>query len=177
MKLKALGEFKSLCNENDVDAYMEKDPHAVLMHCQVLDPLLIVNGEPGETTDRLAMKREASISIPEEFDPAVDYSVFVLQSRDGSKADEFLIGCGDGCDVVIRDASVSRAHAWIEKRGEKYFIRDNASAAGTMLNDSALDVGEEKEVRSGAKITMGRVDLLFLGPREFYHFVRRLLCN
>ena len=171
-----LGEFEHLCNEDDIEAYMDKGPPAVLVHCRVLDPLTSVDGNPGETTDRLMLRRKASMSVPGEFDPSVDYSVFVLESKDGPETKELLLGCGERCDVVIGDASVSRAHAWIEERNGSYFIRDNASAAGTKVNDSPLDVGEEREIRSGAKITLGEVDLLFLGPREFYHFVRRTLC-
>ena len=173
--MKPISEFRHVCEKNTLEEFLAQESSAVFIHCKVLDPLRTVDGTPGETIDRLALEREPSIDPEGAFSPMLAYSVLPIEAQDGPRAGEFLIGCGQNCDILLNDASISRAHAWIELRDGAYLLRDNASAAGTQVNDELLEVGEERKLRSGAKVSFGAVDLLFLGPAEFYHFVKRVL--
>lgn len=173
--VKPISEYAHVCEKATLEEFLSEDQAAVFIHCKILDPLRAVVGAPGETIDRLALERAPSIDPEGAFSPMLAYAVLPIESTDGPRTGEFLIGCGQGCDILLNDASISRAHAWIELRDGAFLLRDNASAAGTQVNDELLEVGEERKLRSGAKVSFGAVDLLFLGPAEFYHFVKRVL--
>jgi len=46
-----------------------------------------------------------------------------------------ILGRGDGCDLFINDPSVSRHHARIGMRGDRFYIHDLHSTNGTIVND------------------------------------------
>jgi FHA domain-containing protein len=62
--------------------------------------------------------------------------------------DRVLVGRDPTCDMVIDDKSVSRRHAYFERRGPGWAIVDQGSANGTFVNgaqvmDAALQDGQE----------------------------------
>ena len=48
--------------------------------------------------------------------------------------DEFVIGRGSGCDLVLDDPKASRAHAKVSLRGRRPRLQDLDSANGTFVN-------------------------------------------
>ncbi len=67
--------------------------------------------------------------------------------------DTALVGREPGCTVVISDGSVSRKHARVEKRGDDWFVVDQASANGTFVDGQRVAEGRLQaghEVRFGA---------------------------
>jgi DNA-binding NtrC family response regulator len=71
---------------------------------------------------------------------------------------ETTVGKGPDNDVVVRDATVSRAHFSVLWDGERYTIRDNGSTNGTFLEDARI---REAFLRPGARIRAGEVLLRF----------------
>jgi adenylate cyclase len=67
------------------------------------------------------------------------------------------IGRSPENDIQIKDASVSRNHLKIIKRGDKFFIEDLDSRNGTLVNDIQIRSGEEFEVKEGIPITIGDI--------------------
>jgi len=63
--------------------------------------------------------------------------------------DEVLIGRRDGCDMVIRNASVSAHHCQLQRSADgKWFLKDLGSKNGTWVNgvrvtESELSIGDE----------------------------------
>ena len=57
--------------------------------------------------------------------------------------------------VVIPDISVSRQHAMIVQRGEKLFVRDNGSTAGTLLNWKRVCADAEQPLRDKDILSFG----------------------
>lgn len=57
------------------------------------------------------------------------------------------------------DLSLSRFHAEIVRRGDKYFVRDVGSRNGTSLN--GVPVAEPTPLKSGDRITLGETTILF----------------
>jgi DNA-binding response OmpR family regulator len=51
---------------------------------------------------------------------------------------EHTVGRADGCDIVVRRATVSRLHARIVREGPRYSLRDAGSANGTFVNGQPL---------------------------------------
>src|SRR5581483_7645576 len=68
--------------------------------------------------------------------------------------DAVLIGREPSCDLVVADGSISRRHARIEKRGEAWFVIDQASANGTFLDSQRVS---EAPLRNGQELRFGAV--------------------
>jgi pSer/pThr/pTyr-binding forkhead associated (FHA) protein len=73
--------------------------------------------------------------------------------------DEILIGRDPGADIAIDDASMSRRHALILRRGGRFFLRDLGSANGTYL-DGVLH-NDERPLADGARFRVGKTDFVF----------------
>jgi len=76
--------------------------------------------------------------------------------------DQMSIGRRDGCDIVIKDSSLSGHHADIIRvlRDGKtvYVIRDNDSTNGTRVNNIPIT---EQELKNSDIILFGGVEVLF----------------
>src|SRR5437868_3121993 len=67
-------------------------------------------------------------------------------------SEKIFVGRDKTNEIVLNDASVSRRHCEIEKRGEKYYINDLDSLNGTTLNGREA---ENTEITSGDKLGVG----------------------
>lgn len=63
--------------------------------------------------------------------------------------EKIIIGRGKICDIVLPDASVSYHHAVLIRSGANYFILDEQSTNGTILNNEKLIQGRKKVLRNG----------------------------
>jgi pSer/pThr/pTyr-binding forkhead associated (FHA) protein len=73
---------------------------------------------------------------------------------------EFMhIGRSPASDIVLDDASVSRKHALIARRGERTLILDDRSRNGVHVNGVRVS---ESELRDGDTILCGHVTLRFV---------------
>jgi pSer/pThr/pTyr-binding forkhead associated (FHA) protein len=73
-----------------------------------------------------------------------------------------VFGRARDCDCVLADSTVSRSHAAIRRDGERWFLRDLASANGTRLNGRR--VVDEVEVRPGDRVGFGAVGYRLTAP-------------
>ena len=71
------------------------------------------------------------------------------------------IGRSESCDVVISDATVSRNHAVLDRRGDQWRIRDAGSQNGIYLN--GIRVRRSTPVNSGDGIQLGDTMLRLAG--------------
>jgi pSer/pThr/pTyr-binding forkhead associated (FHA) protein len=69
------------------------------------------------------------------------------------------IGRAEESDVRIRDESVSSTHATLLRKGTQWFVVDLRSANGTFVD--GMRIAGEREITSGARLTLGRVELEF----------------
>ncbi len=77
---------------------------------------------------------------------------------------EVVLGRGDGCGVIVDDASVSREHAVLRIRGGVVTIEDLGSRNGTLLAGRKLTKGEAAEVTLDQIIELGAVVIAVKGP-------------
>ncbi len=70
--------------------------------------------------------------------------------------DRVLVGRDPSCDMVIEDKSVSRRHAYFERRGPGWAIVDQGSANGTFVNGAQV---MDAELRDGQELRLGMVPL------------------
>jgi len=74
-------------------------------------------------------------------------------------ADLMHIGRSPASDIVLDDASVSRRHALVARRGERTVILDDRSLNGVAVNGSRVG---EAELHDGDAVAIGRVQLRFV---------------
>jgi len=78
-----------------------------------------------------------------------DYRLYVGKNKIGSVA---------GCDIVINDLSVSAEHAVILFRDNEFFIKDNFSTNGILINGEKTEGGKLKD---GNKLELGNTSFTF----------------
>jgi serine/threonine protein kinase len=71
---------------------------------------------------------------------------------------KMAIGRRSENDIPIRDLGASRIHAEIIKKGKEFFVRDNMSKNGTLLNGNPVD---EQRLNPGDRITIGGTILAY----------------
>ena len=74
------------------------------------------------------------------------------------------VGTLESNDVVVDGDGVSRVHAVFEQFGDAWCVRDLGSRNGTFVNGGRI-IGE-RALHSGDEILLGRMRLLFHGPRR-----------
>ncbi len=68
--------------------------------------------------------------------------------------DWLVIGRGRGADVVLAEATISRAHAALGFEAGCFFVQDLGSTNGTLVNGSR---SEREQLVDGDEIRMGRL--------------------
>ncbi len=102
---------------------------------------------------------------------AVSDSTNVWQEYAVNDKGEITIGRDNGCDITIRHISVSKVHAKIVKEADGYYMVDNGSTNGVVLNNQAISGKvklQEKDV-----ITITNTKLIFTSSMIYYCFYRR----
>ena len=69
-----------------------------------------------------------------------------------------VIGRSSACDVPLDDASASRRHAELRRRGGKTVLVDLDSTNGTLVNGRRV---REAPLRAGDRITIGTTAIVF----------------
>ena len=80
---------------------------------------------------------------------------------DGTTA---MLGRDATCEIIIDHPSVSRFHARLSVAADVLTVEDNDSKNGTRVDGKKL--AEALVVRSGQKITFGRIETTVLSPSE-----------
>jgi len=86
----------------------------------------------------------------------------VLDKRHPLDRAETIIGRDLAAHIRVDDGSVSRQHAAIQRRGDKWVICDLGSRNGTNVNEMQLRAGAEKELKVNDCIFLGKAVLCFL---------------
>jgi pSer/pThr/pTyr-binding forkhead associated (FHA) protein len=82
------------------------------------------------------------------------------------------LGRATNCDVVIRDASISKLHGHFRDVGaETASFTDAKSSNGTRLDGSLIKAGVPAEIRVHTLLCFGRVQLMFMSPGEVYDWL------
>jgi hypothetical protein len=84
-----------------------------------------------------------------------------------------FVGRASTCDVILRDASVSKTHAVFEREGALWKLRDNRSHNGTWVNRSRLGPETRVPVASGDSVVFGAYPAYLISPDE----LRRILAT
>ena len=81
-----------------------------------------------------------------------------------SAGQKTMVGRDASVDVVINDASVSRRHAIIERRGDAWMVIDQGSANGTWIDDTRVT---EAPLEHGQTLRLGAVSFFVALPEGY----------
>jgi pSer/pThr/pTyr-binding forkhead associated (FHA) protein len=73
-----------------------------------------------------------------------------------------VIGRGTAADLVLNEATISRAHALLAYRGDQLFVQDLGSTNGTLVNGVST---QQVDLREADELKMGRL-VLRIGTAE-----------
>ncbi len=105
-------------------------------------------------------------------DPATQ--VVPLEKSPRNPYDGFLfLGRASTCDIIVRDASISKSHAIIEPSGSRFSLRDNRSRNGTWHNGERLKDGARVDLASGDVIVLGSYPIYFVLSTELIKLITR----
>ncbi len=79
----------------------------------------------------------------------------------------FTIGRVDGNDMIMPDYAISKQHAILEIKRDKYIIRDCGSTNGTIINGKRLDQ-KPVNLRDRDIVGFARYEFTFLRPGSLY---------
>lgn len=97
------------------------------------------------------------INLRHDLDFPVDESYEISENE--------VIGRGKKCDISIADRYLSTKNSRIFKSSGKFYLEDLDSTNGTFLNGEPLS-DTAVELLDGDKITVGRVNFLFVLPAK-----------
>jgi pSer/pThr/pTyr-binding forkhead associated (FHA) protein len=116
----------------------------------------------------------SSVPVLEEILQDEGVAVARLVKSSNNPYENFIfVGRAATCDIIVRDASVSKSHAVFEKNpdGPGWMIRDNRSHNGTWVNGQRLAPGARVALSSSDALRFGGYPAYFLMPDPF----RRIL--
>jgi pSer/pThr/pTyr-binding forkhead associated (FHA) protein len=109
-----------------------------------------------------ALRTEAELAAR----PALAYLVVQRSNTQGPRVGERLplrtmtaMGRDAGTDVVVNDEAASARHAIVELSDGAWWIEDQGSTNGTLLNGARI--GRRERIRDGDVVDIGRVSLRF----------------
>jgi hypothetical protein len=95
--------------------------------------------------------------------------VYPLAKKPGASfADMITVGRTPNNDVVLRDVTVSRFHAYFRQRGDRWIVADAGSKNGSELEGVPLEARKERELASGVALRIGDFELTFYLSGELY---------
>lgn len=91
-----------------------------------------------------------------------ELEIFPLAKKPGAPfADMITVGRTANNDVVIKDVTVSRFHAFFRERDGAWIVCDAGSKNGTSLAGKALEPRKEMSLGAGSAVRIGDVETTF----------------
>lgn len=101
------------------------------------------------------------------------FEVFPLMKKPGAPfADMITVGRTANNDVVLKDITVSRFHAYFRQRDGQWLVCDAGSKNGTFWGDVQLKARKEQALASGDKVRLGDIATTFYTAEELFDVLR-----
>lgn len=87
------------------------------------------------------------------------YQSTVPLSRIQQSRRKHIIGRSRGCDLVIKDGSISRQHAYLTFKEGSLYMGDCGSSNGTIVDGISLSRKEMTKIKKGSRVSLGSLHL------------------
>lgn len=82
----------------------------------------------------------------------------------GEPGRPYVLGRGQGVDLVLDDADASRKHVELQRKGGQVLVRDLGSKNGASLGEKKLETGKDVPWPPGATLRVGANELVYEDP-------------
>ena len=138
----------------------------VANYCSRCGALLVKEEAGAETTMTFTPEEGESSAASALGDIGVGGPALVVRAGGGRAGEVFpldgdriTVGRSPECGIFLDDVTVSRKHAVLVGRDNRFFIEDQGSLNGTFLNRKRI---ESAELRDGDELQIGKYRLTFL---------------
>jgi pSer/pThr/pTyr-binding forkhead associated (FHA) protein len=129
----------------------------------VLGAGVCVDGEQPISFATRVFKEPSKSSLGEQL------TILPLVKVEGNPyADRVSLGRARNCDVVIRDPSISKLHAWFRVAEDSFAVLDVGSQNGTFVNGRRLLGNESVELACNDEIVLGAISASFTDAAGLY---------
>ncbi|HZU96293.1 MAG TPA: FHA domain-containing protein [Planctomycetota bacterium] len=144
------------------------------LEVNALPVLLLTSAVDAEASDTRSTVGEARADAVQPV--ALPISIWAVEKRPGANTTPAVtIGRAPTNDVVIPDPGVSRMHAALLRKGDRWTIAD-ASSTGTWVDGEKLQPRAPRYLGENAHLRLGpAVHLTFMGPEKLFELVARTL--
>lgn len=162
-----LGDLESRVLRMTPEEFVSAHPHYIL----VWEESSQLDRDAGFATTALG-------SIP-DFSPQGilrQWIVFEVAKSDRNNFKNMVtIGRTDNNDIVIKEGSVSKFHAYLSQALKGGFkLTDAGSRNGSSISAGNVLAHQSAPIVSGETITLGRVSLKFFSPDDFHKHIHQL---
>jgi hypothetical protein len=154
-----------LAQSSTRDEFVAKQPHQFL----VLEAGLYENDQVGFSTqvvDPVSLKR-STVRRPQNIEVLP-----VVKAAGNPYPDRVSVGRARNCDIVMRDASVSKLHAHFRIGGPRLELVDIDSQNGTRVNGRALAPHQPAVIANGDTVLFGSVACKLVDAAALYDLLR-----
>jgi hypothetical protein len=121
----------------------------------------------GYSEDTLLAHLDGSMRYPSVL--GTDFEVYPLLKKPGAPfADMITVGRTSNNDVVLKDVTVSRFHAYFRERNGQWIVCDAGSKNGTHLRGSLMAARKELPVSSGDAVRIGDIVTTFYTAGDLF---------
>jgi hypothetical protein len=85
---------------------------------------------------------------------------------------QLTLGRGEGSDLPVNDATLSRQHLLFRRAGVVWEVQDAGSSNGSWLNGVKMVPRQSHSLRSGAQIQAGQVYLTYYDPGGLFSRIK-----
>jgi pSer/pThr/pTyr-binding forkhead associated (FHA) protein len=137
-------------------------------------PVLVWNTS-SEESQRTTHEFTQPIEIPTTDSAKRAPNVVVFEMHAGSAEDvSLLVGRSSTCDIRLEDGSVPRKHAEFKRSGREWTVCDLGTTNGTWLGPSRLEPLASVTLTDGARVQLGKIEVLFMFPPSFEQYLRQV---
>ena len=141
-------------------------------------PVLIVLGKTAELVGEPAGREKTMIaqtSANGVTQMALVDRVFSVEKQAHAPRGPIVLGRSGETDVSIPEYSISKRHCYFEFDVEGIKITDCGSTNGTIVDDERIVSGEQRIIRDGSKISLGRFAFSFRTAAGFHGYLKSML--
>jgi len=140
-------------------------------------PVLVVLGKTAELIGEPAGREKtmAALSSAEGVTQmALVDRVFAIEKAPHSPRGPIVLGRSGETDVSIPEYSISKRHCLFDFEPEGIKISDCGSTNGTIVDGERIQVGEQRIVKDGTRVSLGRFAFAFRSAAGFHAHLKSL---